>query len=443
LPALFEHFDAAGLLTVELFGATVRHIVLCPVSGIDFDELFDASDLAEEINNYFVHTAAVFADLPRKLKIAVTGCAVRCVYPEVNDIGIFAVPDFERGGVVFRARVGGGLSISPRFSRDLGILIEPFEVVEVCGAIAAVLLQREARQEPRRRASYVVEASETETFLDEVESHLGRELRRTRLDASPVIERDRSHVGIHGQHQNGFYYVGLSLLGGRTSGSGLNRLAELAEQYGAGRLRTTNTQNIVLADIPEWGLANIADELDASGFEYEPSWSRKAVIACTGVEFCNLAFTETKNRAENLAHHLERTAAVADPVRISLTGCGNACGQHQICDVGLEGSTATVDGVRQEAFHILLGGGVGKYETLSRRIGIQIPADELAEALARLFQQFNRTRGEEESFQEFVLRHSDEELTKIIQPVNRRASLIEPPAGLTATILEFCAGYKQ
>src|SRR5262245_65313532 len=62
--------------------------------------------------------------LPRKLKVTITGCATRCVYPEVQDVAIFAVPDWERGGVGFRVRVGGGLSTSPRFSQDLGVRSE-------------------------------------------------------------------------------------------------------------------------------------------------------------------------------------------------------------------------------------------------------------------------------------------------------------------------------
>jgi sulfite reductase beta subunit-like hemoprotein len=71
-----------------------------------------------------------------------------------------------------------------------------------------------------------------------------------------------------------------------------------------------------------------------------------------------------------------------DAVRISVTGCPNSCGQHHICDVGLEGSVTTIDGVKRETFQVFLGGGVGPHETFGRRIGVRVASDELAESLA-------------------------------------------------------------
>src|SRR5262245_62557200 len=80
--------------------------------------------------------------LPRKLKVTITGCATRCVYPEVQDVAIFAVPDWERGGVGFRVRVGGGLSTSPRFSQDLGVMLAQDQGADVLRAVALVFDDR-------------------------------------------------------------------------------------------------------------------------------------------------------------------------------------------------------------------------------------------------------------------------------------------------------------
>jgi len=158
-----------------------------------------------------------------------------------------------------------------------------------------------------------------------------RVLEITRVYAAPrklvyeaITERDRSHLGIHGQHEPGQYYVGLSILGGRTSGTDLNRLADLAEEHGTGRVRTTNTQNVILLDIPERKLEGLTRDLDRYGFEYQPSWSRKAIIACTGIQFCKLALAETKNRAGELNDYLESAVDLEDAPRISVTGCPNA-----------------------------------------------------------------------------------------------------------------------
>ncbi|MEW6206953.1 MAG: nitrite/sulfite reductase [Acidobacteriota bacterium] len=415
LPAILDRLREVGLSTIEACGDVVRNILNCPVSGVDREELYDTTALVREVNDFFMGNRD-FSNLPRKFKIAITGCAARCVYPEINDIGLFAVLD--GGSVAFRARIGGGLSTSPRFSKDLGVLVTAGEVVELCGAVAAVF-RDEGNRENRKKArlKFLVEKWEIPRFREEVEARLGRRLRRAEEDeAAPVLERDRSHLGIHRQREDGFYYAGLAILGGRTSGDQLNRLADISERLASGRIRATNTQNIILLDIPERNLEQVKRELRESGFDYEPSWARKAIIACTGIQFCKLAIAETKNRAAQLDEYLSSRIDMDDAVRISVTGCPNSCGQHHICDVGLEGSVTTIDGVKKETFQVFLGGGVGAHETFGRRIGLRVPSEELPLSLAQLFARYKETRTEGETFQEFCLRHTNEELSGFLAP---------------------------
>lgn len=416
LPRLLQDLDSAGLSTSEPRGGAIRNIVTCPVSGFDEDDLCDTDHLVRQVSDLFTENPE-FASLPRKLKVTVTGCAVRCVYPEVNDLAIFAVPDFERGGILFRTRVGGGLSTRPRFSQDLGILIEPDDVVELCSAIAVTLRDWDKDGRGATRLHYFMAPSDVPRFRDAVQDRLRRTLRlAAEADALPILERDRSHIGIHGQKVTGLYYIGLSIVGGRTSGASLRRLADLAEEYGSGRIKTASSQNAILRDVPEWNLLSATRELDLAGFDYQPQWSRKGVIACTGIQFCKLALTETKNRADSLAEYLENALDMDDPVRISVTGCPNACGQHHISDVGLEGCLTTINGSKRESFQVLLGGGVGKDETMARRIGLQIPAERLAESLTQLFRRYKENRFEGETFQEFCLRHNDRQLIECLTP---------------------------
>jgi len=411
IPAILEALDRVGLTTTDACGDTVRNIISCPVAGVDSDEHYDVTPLIRQVNAFFVGNRD-FSNLPRKFKIAITGCAVRCVYPEINDIGIFAVQDEERGGVAFRVRVGGGLSTSPRFSKDLGVLVAPGEVVALCAAIAAVFRDNGNRNNRKRaRLKFLVEQWEIPRFRDEVEARLGWKLRRAPEPEAPAITaRDRTHLGIHRQRGDSFHYAGIALVGGRTTSEQLKLLAELAVKYGRGRLRTTNTQNIILLDIDSENLETLKHELKTAGFDYEPSWATRGLIACTGIQFCKLAIAETKNRARELDQYLAEQVDLEDRPRISVTGCPNACGQHHICDVGLEGSLTTIDGVKKETFQVFLGGGVGAHETFGRRVGARIPSDELAESLARLFKTYSERRTDAETFQEFCLRHSNEEL---------------------------------
>lgn len=210
------------------------------------------------------------------------------------------------------------------------------------------------------------------------------------------------------------HYCGVAISGGRTSAAQLKTLAELAEKHGRGRLRTTNSQNIILLDIENEKLDTIKQELEAASFDYEPSWARRGLIACTGIQFCKLAIAETKDRARELDAYLTDKVDLEDRPRISVTGCPNACGQHHICDVGLEGSLTTIDGVKKETFQVFLGGGVGANETFGRRIGVRLPSEELGESLARLFTAYQQTRAGDETFQEFCLRHTNEELAQYL-----------------------------
>jgi sulfite reductase beta subunit-like hemoprotein len=425
LPIILDRLRKVGLSTTEACGDCVRNILNCPASGVDEEELFDTTPLIQQVNDFFIDNRE-FSNLPRKFKIAITGCAHRCVYPEINDIGIFAVRDAQSpGGVAFRVRVGGGLSTTPRFSKDLGVLVAPEEVVELCAAIATVFRDEGNRKNRKRaRLKFLIEQWEIPRFREAVEAVLGRKLRRAaNAEAEPITERDRSHLGIHRQSTKGLYYFGISILGGRTSGAQLKRLADLAETYGSGRIRTTNTQNVLLLDIPENHVEALKQQLDLSGFDYQPTWARKAIIACTGIQFCKLAIAETKNRARELDDYLSSAVDMDDAVRISVTGCPNSCGQHHICDVGLEGSLVNIDGVKRESFQVFLGGGVGAHESFGRRIGVRIPSEELGESMARLFSRYKNERLTNETFQEFCLRHSDEKLAEYL------AAPLTPPAG--------------
>lgn len=424
LPDILDRLRRIGLSTTEACGDCVRNIINCPVSGVDGDELYDTTPLIAEVNDFFVGNRD-FSNLPRKFKIAITGCAARCVYPEINDIGLFAVR--EAGRISFRARIGGGLSTTPRFSKDLGVLVEPEEVVGLCAAIAEVFRDEGNRKNRKRaRLKFLVEQWEIPRFREAIEERLGYRLRRAEApEAAPVTERDRTHLGIHRQRQPGLSYVGISLLGGRTSGDELARLAELAETYGSGRLRATNTQNIILLDIQQANLPALTRELDKINLDYKPNWARRGIIACTGIQFCKLAIAETKNRAVELDDYLSRTVALEDGPRISVTGCPNSCGQHHICDVGLEGALVTINGKKHETFQVFLGGGVGVQESFGRRVGVRVPSEELAERLAQLFTRYKQERDDGETFQAFCLRHSNEELAAMLGPA---LPLTEPPS---------------
>jgi sulfite reductase (ferredoxin) len=167
----------------------------------------------------------------------------------------------------------------------------------------------------------------------------------------------RDHVGIHRQ-RDGRYYVGFAPRVGRMSAESLARVADLAAEYGSGRIRTTAEQKMVILDVPEASTAELAAELDRADLPVAPSAFRRHTMACTGIEFCKLAIVETKHRASDLIAELERRLpGFTEPITININGCPNSCARIQTADIGLKGTLLTLPGGEQvEGFQVHLGG---------------------------------------------------------------------------------------
>jgi sulfite reductase beta subunit-like hemoprotein len=131
LPEVFSALQAVGVTSLGGCGDTVRNITGCPVAGIDANELFDCCPQLHELVQYFLQDKTYF-DLPRKHKITISTCAAQCNGPEINWIVFVGARQHDRNG--FHLRVGGGLSSTPRLSRDLGVFVDRDDVLPVARA---------------------------------------------------------------------------------------------------------------------------------------------------------------------------------------------------------------------------------------------------------------------------------------------------------------------
>jgi sulfite reductase (ferredoxin) len=225
----------------------------------------------------------------------------------------------------------------------------------------------------------------------------------------------RDHVGIHKQKQDGLHYAGFAILRGRMTAGEMHAVADLADRYGDGSIRTTNMQNIVIVNIPASRIDALAGDAEALGFRLGGSSFWRGTIACTGSEFCKLAITETKGFARWLVEELEERVPEFDAnLKLHITGCPNDCGQHWIADVGLQGAKTKVDGQTVDAYDIFLGGGLGARQRFARRVNARVPAVGVPDALARLTRLYLRERTAGESFQAFCGRRDDAELRGVL-----------------------------
>lgn len=431
LPNVLENLWRAGLTTMGSCGDDVRNIVGCPLAGVDGDEIFDASALVAEANRQFVGNAE-FYNLPRKFKVCITGCSAWCSYPEINDVGLTAVRRKD-GELGFSLRVAGGLSTDPHLGQRLNAFVLPNQVLPVLKGVATIFRESDVLRENRERARlkflFLKHGWTSERFLDELQHRIG-------FDLGPAVREDvpddvyRDHVGVHPQKQKGYFYVGASVLRGRITSGQLHAVADFAERYAGGELRTTTMQNLLIINVPQTNVAAIADGLTLSGLPVEASPFRRGIIACTGTEFCKIAITETKSFARWLVEELDdRLPGFEQHLKLHITGCPNSCGQHWIADLGLEGKKIKQDGKLIDAYYFCVGGAVGKHQAVARPVGYRCPAREVPDAIGRLLGNYQIMREQGENLRQFFARHSTEELRAILAGGLIPAELRDPAPG--------------
>jgi sulfite reductase (ferredoxin) len=191
----------------------------------------------------------------------------------------------------------------------------------------------------------------------------------------------------------------------------MRAVADLADRFGTGRLRTTNMQNLLILNVRREHAAALTREVETAGLRLDASPFWRGAIACTGSEFCKLALTETKGFARWLVEDLERRLPGFDQhLKLHVTGCPNSCGQHWIADLGIEGKKVKRDGALVDAYYFCVGGGVGRHQATARPVGYRVEATEVPAAVERLLTAYLTERRPDENFRQYSARHTDEEL---------------------------------
>jgi ferredoxin-nitrite reductase len=443
VPEIFEKLESVGLSTQQACGDSWRNIVGCPVAGKDRHEHVDALPVAEGLHETYKgheeHT-----NLPRKWKVAVTGCREGCGQGDINDLAFEPATKEVDGEEVrgFNVRVGGGLARNePRFSRDLDVFVTPEEAVEVGGGLSALFRDYGDREDRySARMKFLVDemgAEEIrETLQDEyVDFELktaGENCREDYSYNSGYADGGHSdHVGVHEQN-DGNYYVGLNVLVGRMSDEDTAELARVADEYGSGEVRLTQRQNVIITDVPEEELDDLLDEPLLEDYSPDPNPFMRGSVACTGTEFCSLSIVETKNRQVRYARWLKENVEFPDGVddfHIHLSGCTASCAQPQIADVSLRGMKTRKDGEAVEALDIGLGGGLGENPRFADWVEQRVPVDEVPGAIRNLLANFEERREDGETFRQFVERTDEETLSELVEP--EETSYDDPMMGNT------------
>ncbi len=450
VPEIWEQYDKVGLTTVQGCGDGARNVLGCPAAGLDEHECFDAQPVVDAVSDFFTGNRE-YANLPRKFKMTITGCAHDCAQSQINDVGLVPAKKEIRGEphYGFHARVGGGLSDGPRMASNLDVFVLPEDAVEFTRSVAQTFKElgdRHNRGVCRMR--YLVEQLGPEKFEEAVRDRCSVDLRERGEDLTEGYTGD--HVGVHGQRESGIKYVGFNVIAGRMGGDEFAAAARAAREYGTddATIRLATDQNFLITHIPEERVADLLEESFAADYQPDPGPFARGAVGCTGSEFCNYGIIETKKRVKRWARELDERIKTPDDlevVRMHMSGCSASCAQPQIADIGFRGETVKVEdsearsasespndegddnvgpGVQRadgEAVDVVegmdfgLGGSLGTDNDFLDWVETAVPAESVIPALEGLFSSYAEERHENERFYEWTRRVDNARLRTVMQ----------------------------
>jgi sulfite reductase beta subunit-like hemoprotein len=414
-----RRLDEAGLTTRDACGNSVRAVTACEVAEVCGSAPFDVSPHAEAVTRQFLgHPLA--STLPRKFKIAFSGCASDCAKAAIHDLGFIA--KVENGVAGFKVVAAGGLSTSPQNA----LVLHEFAPVSEMGRIGEAILRlfhslgnRENRQ--RARLKYVRKKLGDQAFRDtyakiraEVDAEAAAELTlpgpADRTPAGPVLDespqaRDGTYLAwrstsVVDQKQEGYLAVYVRLQLGDVTSDQMRELGRIADTFGDGTVRLTIDQNILIPWVDKRSISALFARLDKAGLARLDLHTVRDVTSCQGADTCNLAVTSSRSVASAITARLEAEGlgASGDAARtlIKVSGCPNSCGQHHIADLGFHGGAKNTGDGAVPVYQLHLGGGVDERGARFGRQVVKIIARRVPDAVVRMLRLFEaeRTAGE-------------------------------------------------
>lgn len=412
MPEIWRRLDEVGLYTTQACGDCPRVILGSPLAGESLDEVLDPTWAIDEITRRYIGNKE-YANLPRKFKTAISG--LQDVVHEINDVAFVGVVHPEHGPGL-DIWVGGGLSTNPMLAQRLGAWVPLDEVPDVWEGVVGIFRDYGYRRlRSKARLKFLVKDWGVAKFREILETEY---LKRPLIDGPAPVPPTHpiDHVGEQ-RLKNGLNAIGISAIAGRVSGTILSAIADLAEKAGSNRVALTPHQKLIILDVSDDELPALEAGLNALGLPSRPSHWRKNLLACTGIEYCKLSFTETRVRAQSLVPELEKrlddlNAQIDTPVTINMNGCPNSCARSQTADIGFKGQMVDDgNGNSVEGFQVHLGGSLGLDSGFGRKLRQhKVTSTELGDYIDRVVRNFVAQRTDGERFAQWAVRAEEADL---------------------------------
>ena len=446
-PELWAQLEQDDITLREACGNTVRNITASPTSGIDPKELFDVSPHADAAFRYFLRNP-ICQEMGRKVKISFSNTNEDTSLAYLHDLGF--VPALKHGVRGFKVVVGGGLGAQPMLAHTAYDFLPENEVIPFIEAVLRVFDRHgERNSRHKARMKFLIQKIGFEAFMElvqvekralknhivEISDATAWEVETPELISNiPAPNTDEYQTWIatntFEQKQVGLHGAYVRILNGNISSTVSRSLIQALKGYIGDDIRITINQGLLLKCIPTANLPYVYQVLDAHGLAAPGANSIANITACPGTDTCNLAISDSTN----ITSKLEEVISTDFPglihesqMKIKISGCMNACGQHSMASIGFHGSSLKSPDKRVlPALQVLLGGAtLGNGEGKIADKVIKVPSKRGPEALRVILNNYEENAEAGEYFHQYYDRQGEKYFYGLLKPLADLQNLID------------------
>jgi sulfite reductase (NADPH) hemoprotein beta-component len=433
VPDLLADLATVQMHAIQTSGNCIRNITADHLAGVAADELLDPRPYCE-ITRQWATFHPEFNWLPRKFKIAFSSSTLDRAATRTHDIGVHLLRN-AAGELGYTIYVGGGLGRMPMIAHKIREFLPELDLFSYLEAILRVYNRHGRRDNIHRaRIKVLVKSLGPAKFAEQVEAEWTQlkdsypkllpediERIRSRFDQHSYLAASAADDGsydarvaadsrfaawakrnLRTHRQAGYAAVFVSLKAsgvapGDVTDQQFDALAELADRYSFGEVRTTHDQNMVLAEVAKKDVYAVWQRLSELNLATPNIGLLTDLICCPGLDFCSLANAGSIGVAQDIFDLFEDLDYQHDigELKIKMSGCMNGCGHHSVGHIGILG----VDKHGEEWYQVTLGGSAENDAALGDRTGPAIARAHIAGAVEKLIQVYLEQREDaEESF---------------------------------------------
>jgi len=449
-PELWAQLEKSDITLREACGNTVRNVTASPMAGVDPEEAFDVSLYAHETFQFFLRNPFC-QEMGRKFKISFSGSDKDDALSFMHDLGFIAKVKNINGESKkgFKVLLGGGLGSQPNH----GIVIHEFlETQYLIPLIEGVLrvFDRYGERERRNKArlKFLINSLGVDGFMELVakeqkalgydryeinDEEYSDEITLKEVNVSEVEIKDQKafdkwkKTNVFAQKQEGLFALGINVHLGDFRTDKARLLANLIRDYASNELRFTLRQDILIRNVREELIPFFYVELNKLGFARTGYNTTKDITACPGTDTCNLGIASSTGISRELEKIIEEEYpdyVENEDITIKISGCMNACGQHNMAHIGFQGMSVKSGNLTAPALQVLLGGGVlgdGKGRFADKVI--KIPSKRGPQALRQILDDFETNATSSESFLDYYDRQGKHYFFDLLKELSNTTNL--------------------